>query len=171
MASQESRRVSFGPRPEESPGGLGLIEVEVLAEGSVVDVIEKSKDVLRAVLSMTSDEWRSPVAGTVRLPEWFVAVCAPERSPEVDEQWLVWWRGLDPEAKARAADEKQWTLADWLYWMQPDERQWFWWDAHIDGDGVATVLVEVLGWPSATGALEWLLRAAGASSARVAHSE
>lgn len=171
MTSEEFRRVNSGPRPDEIPGGLGLIEVEVLAEGAVLDVIEKSRDVLRAVLCMTLDEWRLPDAGTARLPEWFVAACAPERPPEVDAQWLVWWRALDLEAKARAADERPWTFADWLHWMHPDERQWFWWDARIDADGTATVVVEVLEWPSATGALEWLLRAAGASSVQVADTE
>lgn len=171
MAAQESRRVSFGPHPDERPGGLGLIEVTVLAEGSIVDVIEKSKDVLRAALSMDSNEWRSPVADTGRLPSWFVAACAPEQTPDVEERWLVWWRGLDADARVRAEDERSWTLADWMHWMQPTERQWSWWDARVEGDAMAIVLVEVQGWPSATGALEWLLRAAGASSVRVAHSE
>ncbi|MEP7764388.1 hypothetical protein [Sanguibacter sp. 25GB23B1] len=169
--SEESRRVSFGPRPDESPGRLGLIEAKVISEGAVVDVIEKTKDVLRAVLSMTLDELRSPSTGTARLPEWFVAACSPERPPEAVEQWNVWWRGLDLEARARAEDERSWTLADWLYWMEPDERQWFWWDARIDEDGGGTVLVEVLGWPSPTGALQWLLRAAGASSVHFADTE
>lgn len=83
------------------------------------------------------------------MPEWFVAACSPERT----------------------AEKTSWTLADWLYWMEPDERQWFWWDARIDGEGATTVLVEVPRWPSATGALEWLLRAAGASSVKVVDAE
>ena len=168
IRSDEVRHVDQGPRPNESPAGLGLIDVNVLAEGSAVDVIERAKGVLRAVLSITPDEWDSPGTGASRLPEWFVAGCATDRSAEDDEQWLMWWRSLEPGAKARAAHERPWTLPDWLHWMHPDERQWYWWDARVDGDSSAKVLVEVPGWPSAIGALEWLLRLAGASSVHVA---
>lgn len=170
ISSEEIRHVDRGPGPDEAPGGLGLIEVSVFTDGSATDVVERAKGVLRAVLSVTSDEWGSPDTGASRLPDWFVAGCATERSAEDGEQWLAWWRGLEPEAKARAADERPWTLPDWMHWMHPDERQWYWWDARVDGDGSARVLVEVPGWPLVTGALEWLLRVAGASSVHVAEA-
>jgi len=53
--------------------------------------------------------------------------------------------------------------------MEPFERQWFWWDAEIGRDGTLRVTVEIPGWPAALGALDWLLRAAGA--AEVVHDE
>jgi hypothetical protein len=167
MSSVELRHIDRGPGSDEVPGGVGLIEVKVSTEGSAVDVIERSRSVLRGVLTMTLDELRSPSAGALRLPVWFVAGCAPERSTEDDERWLAWWRGLDPEARARASDERPWSVGDWLYWMLPEERQWYWWDARVDRDRSARVFVEVAGWPTATGALQWLLRVAGASSVDV----
>lgn len=64
--------------------------------------------------------------------------------------------------------ESRWSLADWMYWMHPEEREWSWWDARVEGAGVASVLVEVPGWPMAVGALEWLLRVAGATEVELA---
>jgi hypothetical protein len=91
-----------------------------------------------------------------------VAACGPERSREDAERWLAWWRTLGPVDKARAESKQQWALPDWLYWLMPSERQWFWWDAEVGRDGSLRVTIEVAGWPVALGALGWLLRAAGA---------
>lgn len=110
IASEEARHVDRGPRPDEAPAGLGLVAVSVFAKNSAADVIKSARSVLRVVLAMGPDELRSPGTVVGRLPQWFVANCAAERPPEVDEQWLTWWRGLEPEAKARAAYERPWTL-------------------------------------------------------------
>lgn len=87
-----------------------LVAESVFAKGCGADVIESARRILRAVLAMGPDELRSPGTAVVRLPQWFVANCAAERPPEVGEQWLAWWRGLEPEARARAAYEGPWTL-------------------------------------------------------------
>jgi hypothetical protein len=51
-----------------------------------------------------------------------------------------------------------------LSWLQPEERQWYWWDGIARNTNELVVLVEVAGWPYGMGALECLLRAAGAES-------
>jgi hypothetical protein len=55
-------------------------------------------------------------------------------------------------------------MPDWLFWMTPGERQWFWWESRVDTASTATVVIEVSGWPTAVGALRWLLEVAGAST-------
>jgi hypothetical protein len=50
---------------------------------------------------------------------------------------------------------------DWLYWMRPDERQWFWWESRMASPDAGLVSVEVADWPAAVGSLLWLLRASG----------
>jgi hypothetical protein len=144
-----------------------LLEVRVSSERAIVDVIARVKDVLRMVVSAPGGDEASPLFGSIELPEWFEAACAPEPIAEDEAKWLEWWRALEPEARARAAAEKPWTVADWLHWMQPGERQWFWWDARIDAPHEAIIRLEIHGWPTATGALLWLLRVAGASAVEV----
>jgi hypothetical protein len=103
------------------------------------------------------------------MPAWFVESSAPEQSREEAERWLSWWRNLSAEEQAQVTRAQRWTLADWLYWLEPSERQWFWWDSVIESPDTLQVIVEVSGWPAPLGALDWLLRAAGA--AEVAHEE
>ncbi len=165
--ANEMRRIVSGPREGERPGGVGLVEFTVHTDASAIDLIEKSRAVLRATLAMTLENMRSSASWPAHLPAWFIEACAPEQSREESEAWLAWWRGLESSARARAASEKPWTLAEWLHWMEPDQRQWFWWDARTHGSSSASVFVEVPGWPSAMGALEWLLRAAGATLVEV----
>lgn len=160
IPSEELRHLNEGPRVDELPGGLGLFEVQVLAPRLAAEVIARAKAVLRAVVSMSPDELRQ--GWGPRLPRWFTEACSPEQTEGAVEAWLSWWRDLDPEARALAASERPWTLADWTHWMHPEERQWFWWDARVGDCDSAVVSVEIPGWPPAVGALVWLLRVAGA---------
>jgi hypothetical protein len=122
-----------------------------------------------AVLNHSGSDWPSEGERESLLPEWFVAARGPENSRQDTERWLAWWRTLGPADKARAERDQHWALADWLYWLEPSERQWFWWSAEMGTDGSLRVTVEVPGRPAALGALDWLLRAAGA--AEVVHEE
>jgi len=47
--------------------------------------------------------------------------------------------------------------------MMPGDRPWYWWSAQICAPTEALVIAEVDGWPTALGALRWLLTAAGAT--------
>ena len=86
-------------------------------------------------------------------------------SSEQAKLWLVWWKSLPLEEQIRVEIEKDWSLDNWLYWMEPNKRQWFWWDAKVleEYDHIA-LAVEVRDWPFPWGALRWLFRAAGASA-------
>jgi len=122
----------------------------------------RAREVMAAILDGPESQQSPAEFWRDELPRWFVEACAPERPREEVEQWLHWWRSLPLEEQARATREQPWTLADWLFWLDPCERQWFWWDATVDHPDRATIVVEVPGWPAPLGALEWLLRAAGA---------
>ncbi|QRP49055.1 hypothetical protein [Amycolatopsis sp. FDAARGOS 1241] len=138
--------------------------VEVLARGGAggVEVLGRSRAVLLEVLEHSGPGWPTVEEWRSILPPWFVAACGPEMRREDAERWMAWWRTLGPADKARVESERRWTLADWLYWLMPSERQWFWWDAKVGRDDTLRVSIEVMGWPTALGALDWLLRAAGA---------
>jgi hypothetical protein len=125
-------------------------------------VLDRCRVVLLAVLDHSGPEWPTVEEWRSFLPAWFVAACGPEKSGEDAERWLAWWRTLGPADKARVESEQHWALADWLYWLMPSERQWFWWDAEVGRDGTLRVTVEIPGCPTAMGALDWLLCAAGA---------
>lgn len=170
IPSEELRHLVDGPREVEMAGGVGLVEVAVTTSGDSSDLLCRCREVLRAVLEVAGSGWPPQDVWARRLPDWFVQGCAGEVSAEQDAEWLAWWRGLDGEARARAARERPWSLADWLHWLQPEERQWYWWDGVRQGPHKVLVLVEVPGWPVPLGALEWLLRVAGAEAVSVAET-
>lgn len=164
---EELRHLADGPRLREVAGGVGLVEVHVSTSGDANDLLRRSREVLRAILAATSEGWPAETAWRERLPHWFVEACAVEESAEDAARWLAWWRALDDKARARAARERPWSLADWLHWLHPDERQWYWWDGSVVGQHAARIIVEVAGWPAPLGALQWLLNAAGADAIEV----
>jgi len=107
----------------------------------------------------TESEWRQ------LLPIWFTESCQPSQTQAEAERWLKWWQRLSPQEQAEAELNKDWSLDSWLYWMEPENRQWTWWDAKAVNDcDHLLVAVEVDCWPFPWGALRWLFRAAGASA-------
>lgn len=162
IPAEEQRHVDTGPRPGELPSGVGTTTVLAHCRGDADSVAERARDVLRAVLAHAGPPWPALADWRNLLPNWFVDSAAPERSQEEAQRWLVWWRSLPPDKRAKAAREEIWTLANWLYWLEPEERQWFWWDALVENPQTLRVTVEIRGWPVPLGTLNWLLRAAGA---------
>jgi hypothetical protein len=160
---EELRRLDGEPTPDVTVGFH--VPVRVRAP-DVQSVLERAREVLRVVVPLTSAELEQEAAQPSRLQGWFVRGCAPEPTPEEAAEWLAWWRSLGPVARSRAEAEKPWTLGDWLSWLAPAERQWFWWGASVDSETSATV-VEVTDWPVPVWALRWLLKVAGAENVEV----
>ena len=96
-----------------------------------------------AVLEHSSGEWPSLERWKGILPAWFAGAC------------------LD-DALVQSCILDRWSLRGWLHWFRPENRKWFWWGAGVQGDkAVVTVLVPER--PYLRGALDWLLKTAGAT--------
>ncbi|WP_322780119.1 hypothetical protein [Frankia sp. Cas4] len=144
---------------------MGIILVR--ARCDALTVLRRCREVLIPVIDHQSDEWPSIAEWHQLLPEWFVAACPKEMSSEQAEQWLAWLHTLSEDEQAAVRRRKAWALEDWLYWLEPDRRQWFWWDAQFDEADTLDVYVEVMDMPVPLGALDWLLRASGSETITV----
>lgn len=168
MASQleaELQRLKDGPRPTEKPSGGGTVRFVARCPLGASDVLAKASSVLKTVDEIALTGWLGNEEWSRKLPEWFTSACAPPMSQEQAERWLAWWKALPPEEQSRAENEKDWSLDNWLYWMQPENRQWFWWDGKtLDDCDHILVAVVVEAWPFPWGSLRWLFKAAGASA-------
>jgi len=158
----ELRRIQDGPGIAEKPQGLGTVEFTVTCSGNSWKVLTKVKEVLRIISSTCYNKLPLDNEWFKILPDWFIAQCVPEMSSEQIEEWLVWWRKLSNEEQIKADREKKWSLLDWVYWFEEDNRVWFWWDAIEKSPNLLLVYVEVREWPFPWGALRWLFKAAGA---------
>lgn len=161
----ELQRLDKGPMPDAKPSGAGTVRFVARCPMGAAEVLEKAKSVLKCIDQTALVDWPSDEKWATILPDWFTASCAPVMTPEQAQRWLTSWKRLSRDEQARAELEKEWSLPDWLYWMEPKNRQWFWWDAKaIDDVDHILVAVEVDGWPFPWGALRWLFKASGASA-------
>jgi hypothetical protein len=166
IPSDERRHLERGPRTSERPGGVGTIDL-VATGPAAAKLLSRAREVLAIVLNHGADDWPLIAKWQSQLPKWFIHACSPELSRDEAEVELARWQRMSTEERAAALAETRWSLSDWLYWLEPDERQWFWWDARVESAERARVTVEVAGWPAPLGAIQWLLRAAGATQVEV----
>lgn len=149
----------------KAPAQSGLLTLTLQGDGDV-EVISRAKEVLRPVVSILArgSDWPDVDEWTSTLPEWFVRACVPEPTQAEADAWLKRWHSLSPARKAEEEERQPWSLPAWLHWLSPgeNERQWRWLDAGTEGHRL-WITIEVAGYPTAYGALRWLLRAAGAT--------
>jgi hypothetical protein len=156
----EFRHLCTVPNSIEALRGLGLVRFDVQCQDNSAQVLLRVREVLQQLLSYPPNE----LSSQLNLPDWLIGSFAPEKSMEEAEQWLKWWKSLPKEEQEIASKEAKWSLEDWLYWMQPDMRQWFWWDAIISDESTIKIAVQVNEYPFAWGSLEQLFKAAGATA-------
>lgn len=160
--TRELRRLQGDLSDVVPPGGVGTVRFRFATTLEPEAVVGRAKEILMIVDREIPTRRPSVAKWSRLLPGWFVQACAPEMAPEQQATWLAAWRASSEVAKAALEAEEAWTLAGWLHWMSPSERQWWWWSAEMSPHPVVTV--EVDAWPFPWGALSWLLRAAGATS-------
>jgi hypothetical protein len=167
LSFEEEEQRLLGTALSPAPQRLVLTLAGISAKDSA-SVLAQIKNVLRTVVAVRAGgvDWPSTEEWARRLPRWFVEGCAPERTQAEIEEWLKFWRALPPLKRAAASEERAWTLSGWLHWFAPggDERQWRWLDAGVEGDHRLWITIEVAGYPTAYGALRWLLRAAAVTN-------
>ncbi len=162
---RESAFLKGSPGTEVKPLGAGIVKFRVMTKEPAPIVLNRVRSVL-SVIDETAmvNKWPDDAAWTARLPKWFVAGCAPTMTEREANSWLIKWNKMSAVEKAKAEEEKAWSIDNWLYWMQPENRQWYWWDAEAVEEVAALVAIEVEAWPFPWGSLKWLLKVAGATS-------
>lgn len=164
--TSEYNRLLKGKKSDECPQGIGTVRFKILCNGNSEIVLNKAKSVLTDVVrnSVHSKKWPGDDEWPGLLPSWFIDRCAKELSEKEAENWLNWWKGLTLEEQKKVEKEEPWSLLDWLYWLHPSRRTWYWWDYEIINQDLCVIDIEVDEWPFPWESLEWLFRASGALS-------
>jgi hypothetical protein len=158
--SDELRHLYNAPDSTEATRGLCLIVFNVQCQNNSAQILLSAREILQQLINHPPNEINSQLS----LPDWFTSAFEPEKSIEEAEQWSKWWKSLSQKEQEIAFKEVKWSLENWLYWMQSDMRQWFWWDGVIINESTIKVVVEVEDYPFAWGALEWLFKAVDATT-------
>ncbi|MCG7537914.1 hypothetical protein [Pseudoalteromonas sp. OOF1S-7] len=143
--------------------GLLKIKLRVRCNGDAAQVLDRAKEVMLTLLSCTKGKCFQYIKWTNALPSWFVQCCGRELSSDELEEYLSKWRLLSPEEQEKMENEQDWSLDDWLYWLEPEQRTWYWWSSNRLNDDLFELVIVVRDWPTAIGSLEWLLKASGAN--------
>lgn len=160
-ADLERARLENGPRPGELPLDAGVVDVVGLSHGDAAGVDVRVREVLSIIAEHQNGRWPNLDEWKLVLPRWFTAFFVEQRTQNEESRPLDWRRALPAEQQASVVDDKKWTLSAWLFWLQPDERQWYFWDSRVESKNQLRVQVQIVDYPL-LGALEWLLRSAGA---------
>ena len=158
----ELQRLREGALPDER-SSTGLSEITIETSGSSLDCLSRCREVLIAIDTVSATFWPSLQEWRSVLPQWLVQKFKPEPTAQEQRQSEARWKGMPQNERAIEASNAQWSLANWIAWFVPDEREWFWWDAVAKGIDAATIRVETIGYPAPLGSLDWLLRSAGAT--------
>lgn len=158
---RELERLEKGVGLDEKPQGF-LVKVVARCQGNAHDVLDRSKEVLRAVLSTTHTSWPSPSEWSSLLPGWFVQACGPERTLQERQRFEESLRIASLEDRKRIIEAHRWSLAAWIQWFEPDVRYCFWWDARVIDADTVEVSIDVTEHPFQVDTFRWLLRASGA---------
>jgi hypothetical protein len=100
-------------------------------------------------------------AALAALPAWFVQQCRPEYTREESAAESARLRSRTDAQRAEHSRTARWSAQGWLFWLEPDERSWWWWDGRADGSTHLVVDVLTHGHPYGSGSLQWMLRAVG----------
>lgn len=96
------------------------------------------------------------------LPKWYREACAPDKTTEEAKTYIEWLRNLPYPARIEHAETpRPWTLKAWIYWMDPERREWHW-VSSSGSENRGIVWIDARSHPFADGALVWLFRSAGA---------
>ena len=155
-------RLCHGKSDSAQPDGI-VVSYEVQCADNAESVANKAKRVLTVIDEYSlRTSWPDRMVWVAALPDWFVAACKPELSDEESRQHLQWWDSLDEAKKQEYGKQhRPWSLENWLFWFAPEQRSWFLWEMNVNSDKELLLSIVVQDLPFASGALEWLLRAAG----------
>lgn len=161
LTRQEELLRLMGAAAESAPSSASLVAIAETGDSSAV--LERCREVLGVVLEFGEDNWPDLARWSGALPTWFVEACGPEKMPERSADWLAWHASLSPEERWDLADSEPWRLSEWIDWLRPSRRTWYWLGASAAIPSVLTVWLVTQGSPAPTGALEWLLTVSGAT--------
>lgn len=137
----EHTRLNQDSVKSSAPQGFVVSFHVKCSPGDAAKILSDAKDVLRIINKNSFGNWPSLEGWSALLPNSFVATFTPDESGSGDDGW---------------------TLEDWIYWFEPNNRVWFWWDAPLLGVDALTVSILVYEHPFAWESLEVLFKQLGA---------
>lgn len=163
----ERERLVEPPHPSQQATGVCIARFIVSCQSDALSVLELAKQTLSIVNQHSLQEWPSIDSWSNLLPKKFINGFLPELTDKEKVECQKQWEQLTYDEKIKnSAQDEQWTLSNWLSWLEPEAREWFWWNVLLFNEPLNkshfVVEVTTLDSPFMSGALKWLFKACGA---------
>lgn len=145
------------------------LTVRLLVEcrGNAKVVMDRLRSVLQAVVEANRMGRDDPEYLRAQLPDWFVNAFASPLTDDEAAAYVARWSSLDEEAQRQLERSQPWSFLDWQHWMSSENRPWRIVEADTVDDSQIVMRLSVEGWPVPLEALEWAVRACGATRIEV----
>lgn len=163
---EERQRLEDKSFPDyQNNNGMGADFVIKCSNNSTVVMELARKTLLEINYQYDNDKWLTIENWKQILPEQFLANCVPEMADDEIAMHKKWWESLSYKEKLKEAKkEDKWMLSNWLYWLEPKERVWFWWGSEVLDENHFVFSAKTLDDLFLSGSLKWLFLGSGAKS-------
>ena len=151
----ELERIAGGGCDDRVPAGFDVFRVYARANGDARDVLGRVREVMSLVARDTNAPWPSDEEWLRVLPAWFVQASPRENGPAEPGMAAL-------PAEVAGEEIERWAVDSFVYWFEPEQREWWWWGADIVSDDELVVCLAVHEFTVFHAALDWLLYASGA---------
>lgn len=163
----ERERLVNPPTQSEKASGIGIARFIVVCQKDAKEILKLAKEIISIVNGHSLQNWPLFEEWAVILPSKFVNSCQIELTDKEKAESRKRWEQLPYDEKIKLSQkDDSWSLSSWLSWLEPENREWFWWNAILFEEPLNNThfIIEVtpLDSPFASGALKWLFKASGA---------
>ena len=153
----ERGRLADGGCADAMPAGFDVFRVYARSNANARDVLGRVREVMSHVVRDVNAPWPTDEEWLRELPAWFVEASPRENGPPEP--------GMAPlPAEIAGEDVERWAVESFVYWFEPDQREWWWWGATLVSNDEIVVCLAVHELTVFHAALDWLLYASGAVS-------
>ncbi len=135
-----------------------------------IDSCGQAKNRISALLEIVSSQttaWPEIAVWQQLLPPWFVDSCGPILTLEEMTARINARRAMPAAKQQEAAANQQFSIAGWLYWLEPENRTWTVEAIDCIGEHELRITISIDGLPTALEAFYWMIKAAGGNFERL----
>lgn len=135
-----------------------------------IDSCSQAKNRVAGLLEIISSQtavWPEIGVWQQLLPPWFLDSCGPILTLEEMTARINARRAMSAAKQQEDAANPQWSIATWLYWLEPENRTWTVESMNCINEHELRITICIDGFPTALEAFYFMIKAAGGNFERL----
>jgi hypothetical protein len=159
---EELNRIKINMKSIQLKNDFYILKIKIISDNSDYSLNEIKKILCLVIESILKyAKWPNDDEFLKILPDYFINKFGPEMTENEKQEWLIKWNSLNLNEKIEEKKNIKWTLSNWLFWINPEERSWKWFYSKIidKNNFIIEIISDEDSFPY--GALEWLIKTSG----------